>query len=292
MMKDIHLQEFCKELHIYEFGIAPWPLPENAKTILYETNPCPFTAADVEERLLGTTEFTPKSAIVCLFPYYVEHTGPSNLSRYTWGTDYHLVINEYLEKLIEKLQKKNTSAQFSKHCDTSPLADRYMAYLAGLGFYGKNNCFISPKWGSYVVIGTILTTLEFEPNTPLEQSCMGCNRCITACLGQCLRHEEFKYDTCKSYLTQKKGELTDQEQHIIAKTPLLFGCDVCQEVCPHNQGIPTTPILEFQQIEPHIDINELEMLTNKEFKAKYGHRAFSWRGKKILLRNQEIIEGK
>ena len=71
MMKDINLQEFCKELHIYEFGIAPWPLPENAKSILYETNPCPFTAADVEERLLGTTEFTPKSAIVCLFPYYV-----------------------------------------------------------------------------------------------------------------------------------------------------------------------------------------------------------------------------
>ena len=259
---------------------------------MYETNPCPFTAADVEERLLGTTEFTPKSAIVCLFPYYVKHNGPSNLSRYTWGTDYHLVINEYLEKLIEKLQKMNTSAQFSIHCDTSPLADRYMAYLAGLGFYGKNNCFISPKWGSYVVIGTILTTLEFEPNTPLEQSCMSCNRCITACLGQCLGHKEFKYDTCKSYLTQKKGELTDQEQHIIAKTPLVFGCDVCQEVCPHNQSIPATPIPEFQRVEPYIDINELETLTNKEFKAKYGNRAFSWRGKKILMRNQNIIEEK
>ena len=229
---------------------------------------------------------------VCLFPYYVKHNGPSNLSRYTWGTDYHLVINEYLEKLIEKLQKMNTSAQFSIHCDTSPLADRYMAYLAGLGFYGKNNCFISPKWGSYVVIGTILTTLEFEPNTPLEQSCMGCNRCITACLGQCLGNHEFKYDTCKSYLTQKKGDLTTEEKQIIAKTPLVFGCDVCQDVCPHNKNIPTTPIPEFQKIEPHIDINELEMLTNKEFKAKYGHRAFSWRGKKILMRNQEIIEEK
>ena len=239
-MKDINLQEFCKELHIYEFGVAPWPLPENAKTILQETNPCPFTAADVEERLLGTTEFKPKSAIVCLFPYYVEHSGPSNLSRYTWATDYHLVINEYLKKLIEKLQKINASAQFSIHCDTSPLADRYMAYLAGLGFYGKNNCFISPKWGSYVVIGTILTTLELEPNTPLDQSCMGCNRCITACLGQCLGHDEFKYDTCKSYLTQKKGDLTTEEETIIGKTPLVFGCDVCQEVCPHNQGIPTT----------------------------------------------------
>ena len=291
-MKDINLQEFCKELHIYEFGIAPWPLPDTAKDILYESNPCPFTAADVEERLRGTTEFTPKSAIVCLFPYYIEHSGPSNLSRYTWGTDYHLVINEYLDKLIEKLQKMNTSAQFSIHCDTSPLADRYMAYLAGLGFYGKNNCFISPKWGSYVMIGTILTTLEFEPNTPLGQSCMGCNRCITACLGQCLGHDEFKYDTCKSYLTQKKGDLTNEEETIIRKTPLVFGCDVCQEICPHNQSIPATPIPEFQRIEPYIDINELETLTNKEFKAKYGNRAFSWRGKKILMRNQEIIEGK
>ena len=291
-MKDINLQEFCKELHIYEFGIAPWPLPDTAKDILYESNPCTFTAADVEERLRGTTEFTPKSAIVCLFPYYIEHSGPSNLSRYTWSTDYHLVINEYLDKLIEKLQKMNTSAQFSIHCDTSPLADRYMAYLAGLGFYGKNNCFISPKWGSYVMIGTILTTLEFEPNTPLGQSCMGCNRCITACLGQCLGHDEFKYDTCKSYLTQKKGDLTNEEETIIGKTPLVFGCDVCQEVCPHNQSIPATPIPEFQHVEPYIDINEIETLTNKEFKAKYGHRAFSWRGKKILIRNQNIIEGK
>ena len=291
-MKYINLQEICKELNIYEFGVASWPLPENAKSILYESNPCPFTAANVEERLLGTSLFTPKSAIVCLFPYYVEHKDPSNLSRYTWATDYHLVINEYLKKLIEKLQIMNTDAQFSIHCDTSPLADRYMAYLAGLGFYGKNNCFISPKWGSYVMIGTILTTLELEPNTPLNQSCMECNRCITACLGQCLGHDEFKFDTCKSYLTQKKGELTSEEEHIIAKTPLVFGCDVCQEVCPHNKDIPTTPIPEFQSVEPYIDIDELDSLTNKEFKAKYGHRAFSWRGKKILMRNQEIIESK
>ena len=291
-MKYINLQEICKELNIYEFGVASWPLPENAKSILYESNPCPFTAANVEERLLGTSLFTPKSAIVCLFPYYVEHKDPSNLSRYTWATDYHLVINEYLKKLIEKLQIINTDAQFSIHCDTSPLADRYMAYLAGLGFYGKNNCFISPKWGSYVVIGTILTTLELEPDTPLTQSCMGCNRCITACLGQCLGHDEFKFDTCKSYLTQKKGELTLEEEHIIAKTPLVFGCDVCQEVCPHNKDIPTTPIPEFQSVKPYIDIDELDSLTNKEFKAKYGHRAFSWRGKKILMRNQEIIESK
>ena len=121
---------------------------------------------------------------------------------------------------------------------------------------------------------------------------MGCNRCITACLGQCLGHDDFKYNTCKSFLTQKKGELTDKEENILAKTPLVFGCDVCQEVCPHNKDIPTTPIPEFQQIEPYVNIDELEALTNKEFKAKYGRRAFSWRGKKILMRNQEIIDRK
>ena len=164
-----------------------------------------------------------------------------------------------------------------------------MAYLAGLGFYGKNKCFINPTWGSYIVIGTVLTTLEFQPNTPMTDTCMGCNRCITSCLGQCLDGNAFNYATCKSYLTQKKGDLTDDEQAIIKKSPLVFGCDVCQEVCPHNKDLSTTPIIEFQSIEPYVDIAELESMTNKEFKAKYGHRAFSWRGKKILIRNQEYI---
>ena len=234
----------------------------------------------------------PRSAIVCLFPYHVPYSGATNLARYTWATDYHLVVTDYLQRLVDELSSTNPSELFSIHCDTSPLADRYMAYLAGLGFYGKNKCFINPIWGSYIVIGTVLTTLEFEPNTPMTETCLGCNRCISACLGKCLDHNEFKYDTCKSYLTQKKGDLTDDEQSIVGKSPLIFGCDMCQEVCPHNKDLPTTPIVEFQSIEPYVDIEELESISNKEFKAKYGHRAFSWRGKKILIRNNEYIDSK
>ena len=289
MTNNIKLQEVCKQLHIPVVGTTSWPLPREAREILRESNPCPFTAADLEERLIGTSEFMPRSAIVCLFPYHVAHEGPTNLSRYTWATDYHLVVTDYLQRLVDELKSNTPDALFSIHCDTSPLADRYMAYLAGLGFYGKNKCFINPTWGSYIVIGTVLTTLEFEPNMPMTDTCVGCNRCISSCLGQCLNDDEFNYATCKSYLTQKKGDLTDDEQSIVKKSPLVFGCDVCQEVCPHNKDLPTTPIIEFQSIEPYVDITELESITNKEFKAKYGHRAFSWRGKKILIRNQEYI---
>ena len=290
MTNNIKLQEVCKQLHIPVVGTTSWPLPREAREILRESNPCPFTAADLEERLTGTSEFMPRSAIVCLFPYHVAHEGPTNLSRYTWATDYHLVLTDYLQRLVDELKSNTPDALFSIHCDTSPLADRYMAYLAGLGFYGKNKCFINPTWGSYIVIGTVLTTLEFEPNTPMSDTCVGCNRCISSCLGQCLNDDEFNYATCKSYLTQKKGDLNDDEQSIIKKSPLVFGCDVCQEVCPHNKDLPTTPIIEFQSIEPYVDITELESMTIKEFKAKYGHRAFSWRGKKILIRNQEYIK--
>ena len=289
MTNNIKLQEVCKQLHIPVVGTTSWPLPIEAREILQESNPCPFTAADIDERLIGTADFMPRSAIVCLFPYHVAYEGPTNLSRYTWATDYHLVVTDYLQRLVNELKTTAPDASFSIHCDTSPLADRYMAYLAGLGFYGKNKCFINPTWGSYIVIGTVLTTLEFEPNTPMADTCVGCNRCITSCLGQCLNDTEFNYATCKSYLTQKKGDLTDDEQAIIRKSPLLFGCDVCQEVCPHNKDLPTTPIIEFQSIEPYVDVDELESMTNKEFKAKYGHRAFSWRGKKILIRNHEYI---
>ena len=292
MTNNIKLQEVCKQLHIPVVGTTSWPLPNEARQILCESNPCPFTAADLDERLMGTPDFMPRSAIVCLFPYHVPYRGATNLARYTWATDYHLVVTDYLQRLVDELSSTNPSELFSIHCDTSPLADRYMAYLAGLGFYGKNKCFINPIWGSYIVIGTVLTTLEFEPNTPMTETCLGCNRCISACLGKCLDHNEFKYDTCKSYLTQKKGDLTNNEQSIIKKSPLVFGCDVCQEVCPHNKDLPTTPIVEFQSIEPYVDIEELESISNKEFKSKYGHRAFSWRGKKILIRNNKYIDSK
>lgn len=290
MIKEL-IHRYAKELNIPAVGIAPWPLPAEARDFLYEEDPCPFTAAHIEDRLHATNLIHPQSAIVCLLPYYKAYEGLCNLSRYTWAKDYHLVMADYLRRFIDKLKETYPDAEYEIHCDTSPLSDRYIAYLAGLGFYGRNNCFINPTWGSYVVIGTIMTSLAIEPDQPSSSSCLGCDACIKACLGQSIGRDTFDYKTCKSYLTQKKGALTEKEIQIISKSSLLFGCDRCQEVCPHNRCLVDTPIPEFQTIEPYLDPAPLESMTNRIFKATYGDRAFSWRGKKILLRNQTYVDG-
>ncbi len=289
--------KYCNDLGLTEIGIAPWPLPPESKGILTEDNPCPFTEKDVTLRLTGgTTLHSPKSAIVILFPYYVEAKEGkiSNLSKYCWPPDYHLIIKDYLGT-IGKYIEDTFQGKWEIHCDTSPLPDRYMAYLSGIGFYGRNKAIINPTYGSYVFIGTILTDIFLPPDQPLEKSCLDCGRCITSCPGKALvrtdsGHTDFYYQRCKSYVTQKKGALTEEEKNLIAASPSIFGCDICQDVCPHNANIPNTPLPPFQQIEPYVNVDALATLSNKEFKELCKERAFSWRGKSILTRNSDLIK--
>lgn len=294
------LLAYASSLHLDALGVVSFPLSLESITYLEHEKVCPFTHQELEERLHGNTTLQhPQSLIVVLFPYYVPYKGENNISRYTWGKDYHIVAREYLSHIGDWLSKEakpknyvGDAIEWETHVDTSPFADRYLAYLAGLGFYGKNHCFIHPHYGSYVAIGSLLTNAILAPDTPSKEHCIGCETCYLACPGQALSSlpaNGFRYDRCKSYLTQKKGDLETWEINIIKKTPLLFGCDVCQEVCPHNKDIPTTPIPEFHQIKPYVDTKELASMTNKEFKAAYGDRAFSWRGKALLLRNEELI---
>lgn len=283
-----------KNLHIPAIGIASWPLPNDAIQHITSSEDCPFTPGTLAERLQGGTQLTnPQTAIVCLFPYYLpepQETQP-NLARYAWTKDYHLVVPHYLDRLGQHLQKF-TPCHYEIHCDTSPLTDRYIAYLAGLGFFGKNHSLIHPTWGSYTNIGTLLVTTKLPADKPLDLSCGNCQSCIKACPGQALCNPELDYAHCKSYITQKKGVLADDEIAILRKTPLIWGCDVCQEICPYNKHVPTTPIPEFQDSLSQLTTNDLEGLTNRTFKEKYADRAFTWRGKSVLLRNLDIINKK
>ena len=105
-MTNLELEELAIQLNIPAVGVASWPLPVEASLHLDTPYPCPFTNGSIEERLQGSTTIaSPKSAIVCLFPYYMPREGVTNLARYCWGDDYHVVVRQYLERLVDILRE-------------------------------------------------------------------------------------------------------------------------------------------------------------------------------------------
>lgn len=225
-----------------------------------------------------------KTIIVCAFSYY-SGADKGNISRYAQGLDYHKVAREKMEYIVDFLEEKGFSGE--AFADTGVLNERLLAKLSGIAFIGKNKMAINSRLGSYFFIGYIITDCEINEDAENADKCAGCGMCIKACPLDALCGG-FDENKCLSYITQKKGELSKEEKKAMLKTGTIWGCDICQEVCPHNAGLTPTEIEEFKTdliTELHID----EDISNREFKEKYSNRAFSWRGKNVVLRNQNII---
>jgi len=294
-MKD-KLIEYCLSLNIDSIGIAPLgpyrELEERLRTRKELGQLTGFEEQDINLRIdPKLTMPEAKSIIVCLFPYYIGNIEGSNVSKYTYSKDYHIVIKERLNNIGEFLSTNIEGFSFQSCVDTGPMSDRYLAYLGGLGYFGINSNIICDKYGSYVNIGYIINNYPFEPDRPLDKTCIKCGACIKACPGQIiLGNFDIDPRLCRSYITQIKRDLTDDEIEILKKTDLIYGCDVCQDVCPHNKDIQTTSIKEFRDdIIYKLTEEELRGISNKGFMRRYSSRAFAWRGKKILLRNLDII---
>lgn len=226
-----------------------------------------------------------KSVIVCAFGYYAgEEKG--NISRYARGADYHVVAKEKMKPLCDFLEDNGFFAE--AFADTGVLNERLLANLSGIAFLGRNRMAINDKLGSYFFIGYIITDCELETDAPNTKSCKDCGKCIEACPLGALAQNGFYEEKCLSYITQKKGELSEKEKQAMRKIKMIWGCDVCQEVCPHNKGIEVTNIQEFKENLIH-ELSIDKNLSNKEFQKLYGNRAFSWRGKKVIERNQKIL---
>ena len=226
-----------------------------------------------------------RTAIVCAFNYYAG-AEKGNISRYAQGEDYHKVVTGKMQPIAELLEKSGYSAKI--FADTGFLNERLLAVQSGIAFIGRNRMAISPKFGSYFFIGYLITDCEIEKDEKCEKSCANCGKCEAACpLGALCGG--FCEEKCLSYITQKKGGLTETEENAIKNANTIWGCDICQEVCPHNRDIPITEIDEFKENRIiNLEINE--EITNREFKEMYGNRAFSWRGKGVLLRNQKNLQ--
>ena len=227
-----------------------------------------------------------KSIVVCLFSYCIAEKSP--ISEYAMGDDYHTVIKDRLSGVCEVLEKKGYKAMtFS---DNSPLSDRHLAYLAGLGFFGKNTMLINEEYGSKIFIGYVMTDCELEEDKPLDKDvCLNCGECVRACPGGAIGDDfSFNENLCASFLTQKKGELSAKEREIIKKSGYIWGCDICQDVCPYNHSAKLTTLDEFSKnLIYSIDVPP--NMTNKEFKERYGTRAFAWRGKNVIIRNVGLM---
>lgn len=215
--------------------------------------------------------------------------GKGSLASISWDQDYHKVLNQKLNHLDEYLaQILDDSYQSHIQVDTGPLYERGIALATGRGYQGRNAAFIHRDLGSFVVIGLLLINQEIagaqSQGLGLD-SCGDCRACLEACPGQAIGDKGIDPNRCRSWISQKKEDLEDWEKHILGDS--IYGCDICQRVCPKNRGIE--PKAPGPQAIKSIDIDGLHDLSNREFRRKYGHLSGSWRGAKIWKRNGRII---
>jgi len=160
------------------------------------------------------------------------------LSRYAWGDDYHEVVEEKLEALRAEISKKaGAGFQAKLYVDTGPVLERVYAKYAGLGWLAKNTCVLDPELGSWFFLGVLVTNLELEPDTPLPDGCGSCQLCLEACPTGALnpaRPYQMDARRCISYLTiELRGAMPEELRPLVGRH--VFGCDICQDVCPYNR---------------------------------------------------------
>lgn len=228
----------------------------------------------------------PGGVYVAAFPYFAGRS-PGNLALYCRGEDYHRVLLRRLTHVCEALQREHPAHQFLPGTDSSPLPERLLARLAGLGEVGEHGLLILPPYGSYLFLGTILTDLPLESTLPSAAgACTHCGACRRACPTQALTAKGFDHTRCLSHLSQKKGDLSPWEADALRNSPLIWGCERCQAACPHNHKPQETEIAEFREpLLSCLHAEDLADLTNRGFRERYGDRAFAWRGPAVLRRN-------
>lgn len=249
----------------------------------------PLEVCDIQKpHLLERAGIQRGSVVIFAIPYYSEACSQKrNLSAYAVARDYHLYFRKLSESLLPLLKSEYPGETFAAFADHSPINERMAAAKAGLGILGQNNLLITPRYASYVFLGEIITTAMLPDTMQQIRKCEACGSCLAACpmsRGQCTE--------CLSAITQKKGHLTESEVRVITTNGMVWGCDICQEACPHTAkakrvGSLVSPIDFFhEETIPFLSSELLLHMTECDF----ADRAYSWRGRDTVARNLAITE--
>jgi epoxyqueuosine reductase len=247
-----------------------------------------------------------RSVIVCAInyntphPYSTQVNDPDRgwISRYAWSReDYHEAMMRRLRVVETSLRAATASEtpalQTRCYVDTGPLVERVYAKYAGVGWIGKNTCILNQKLGSWLFLGVILTSLELEPDLPAPDRCGTCTRCIDACPTDALiAPYQLDSNKCISYLTiEKRGAISEDLREGMGRH--VFGCDICQDVCPWNRKAPATSAGEFQPREGLVNpaLEWLAEMSAEEFREKFRGSPIRRTKRTGLRRNAAIAMG-
>lgn len=250
--------------------------------------PQPFTNQDPAELTEPALHFNNLKSIIVAAVSYKDQANKF-LSNYVTVKDYHNFLRDKLNRLAASLQiKLDQDFNYKIFVDTAPFLERALARRAGIGFIGKNSMLINPGLGSYLFLGELFTDLEIEIDRPLALDCGQCSICIDNCEGKALK-DEYLLDAadCISYLTQKKGILSEKEINKIDTH--IWGCDACQNKCPYNKSALQTTHQKLRFFNK--DLNYFLDIDRKSPPAELKDTAVTWRGIRILLRNALIAAG-
>lgn len=236
----------------------------------------------INERILPAWA---KSAVVFCIPYRSSVEPASDgFSEYARIYDYHNFSKQLYEETLAELRSGNEN-NFCGFCDHSPINEKIAAAKCGLGVIGRNSLFIDDVYGSFVFLGSLITDIEYTEKCQEIRSCCNCGACITECPNSAIIEFGIDRTKCLSGISQKKQK-TETEKLLLKQHNIIWGCDICQNICPHNKYAIISPIPYFKDTRiKTITKAFIESLNNEEFK-KY---AFSYKGKNLVMNNIDFV---
>ncbi len=308
VLKASHVKQYAQQLGFHQVGVArvepqaPAVKARNAALQAWLANGFHADMAwmanpkrqDITQVMPGT-----RSLICVALNYYTPHQRPDDrrygkISRYGWGRDYHRVMQTRLKALSQWLRSHHADIQTRFYVDTGPVPDKFWAQQSGLGWIAKNGNVITRKYGSWVVLGEVLTNLELEPDPPHTDHCGTCTRCLEACPTQAITAPGVvDANRCIAYHTIENRSDTLPTSIAEHLEGWVAGCDICQDVCPWNQRFAQeTDIADFQPYPWNVapPLAELATLDETEWNRRFPASALRRIKPAMWRRNAQAVQ--